>query len=91
MAAVLVTGSSDGIGRQTARDLVGGGHRVVLHARNEQRADEARAAVPGAAEVVVGDLSTMAGAEAVAGPRRHSGATTRSSTTWGSAARPSGW
>jgi NAD(P)-dependent dehydrogenase (short-subunit alcohol dehydrogenase family) len=66
MAAVLVTGSSDGIGRQTARDLVDGGHRVVLHARNDQRADQARAAVPDAADVVVGDLSSIAGARAVA-------------------------
>lgn len=66
MAAVLVTGSSDGIGRQTARDLVSGGHRVVLHARNDRRAEQARAAVPGAADVVVGDLSSIAGARAVA-------------------------
>jgi NAD(P)-dependent dehydrogenase (short-subunit alcohol dehydrogenase family) len=65
MAAVLVTGSSDGIGRQTARDLVDGGHQVVLHARNDERAEQARAAVPGSADVVVGDLSTIAGARAV--------------------------
>jgi NAD(P)-dependent dehydrogenase (short-subunit alcohol dehydrogenase family) len=65
MADVLVTGSSDGIGRQTARDLIDHGHRVVLHARNDQRADEARAAVPDAADVVVGDVSTIAGARAV--------------------------
>src|ERR1700710_2658656 len=66
MATVLVTGSTDGIGRQTAEDLVAGGHRVVLHARNEQRAEDARAAVPGAAEVVVGDLSSLAETRALA-------------------------
>jgi NAD(P)-dependent dehydrogenase (short-subunit alcohol dehydrogenase family) len=65
MAAVLVTGSSDGIGRQTARDLIDDGHRVVVHARNDRRADEARNAVPGAADVVVGDVSSIAGARAV--------------------------
>src|SRR3712207_2465880 len=42
MAAVLVTGSSDGIGRQTAPGLIDGGQRVVLHARNERRAEAAK-------------------------------------------------
>jgi len=66
MATVLVTGSSDGIGRQTALDLLAGGHRVVLHARNEQRADDARTAVPGASDVVVGDLASLAGTRELA-------------------------
>jgi NAD(P)-dependent dehydrogenase (short-subunit alcohol dehydrogenase family) len=60
MATILVTGSSDGIGRHTAATLVDGGHRVVLHARDERRAGDARAAVPGAAAVVVGDLASLA-------------------------------
>ncbi|WP_367138344.1 SDR family NAD(P)-dependent oxidoreductase [Saccharothrix sp. HUAS TT1] len=60
MVSVLVTGSSDGIGRETAAALVGLGHRVVLHARNARRAEEALAAVPGAADAVVGDLSSLA-------------------------------
>lgn len=34
MVTVLVTGSTEGIGRQTAFDLIGGGHRVVVHARD---------------------------------------------------------
>ena len=61
MASVFVTGSSDGIGQETARQLVKGGHRVVLHARDHGRADDAAAAVPGAAGVAVGDLSVVAG------------------------------
>ena len=60
MATILVTGSSDGIGRQTASTLAADGHRVVLHARNDERAEQARAAVPGAAAVVVGDLTSLA-------------------------------
>jgi NAD(P)-dependent dehydrogenase (short-subunit alcohol dehydrogenase family) len=60
VANVLVTGSADGIGRQTALMLVEQGHRVVLHARTDARADEVRAAVPAAAGVVVGDLSSLA-------------------------------
>jgi len=57
---VWVTGSADGIGRQIARDLVAAGHRVLLHARNADRAAVARAEVPGAVDVVVGDLTSLA-------------------------------
>jgi NAD(P)-dependent dehydrogenase (short-subunit alcohol dehydrogenase family) len=60
MATVLVTGSTDGIGAETARALVAGGHRVVLHARNDQRAGVAKEAVPGAAGVLVGDAQSLA-------------------------------
>lgn len=66
MANVLVTGSTDGIGRQTARMLAEDGHRVVLHARNDDRAAVAAAAVPKAAAVLVGDLSSIAGTRALA-------------------------
>ncbi len=66
MASIWVTGSSAGIGRQTAITLVQMGHRVVLHARNEQRAVEAEQAVPGAAAVVVGDLASLAETRALA-------------------------
>jgi NAD(P)-dependent dehydrogenase (short-subunit alcohol dehydrogenase family) len=59
MATILVTGSSAGIGLQTASTLAGLGHRVVLHARNEERGEQARAAVPEAAAVVLGDLSSI--------------------------------
>lgn len=61
MASIFVTGSSDGIGRETARQLIAAGHRVVLHARDETRAKDTIAAVPGAAGVAVGDLSVLAG------------------------------
>ncbi|GAA3458225.1 SDR family NAD(P)-dependent oxidoreductase [Saccharothrix longispora] len=60
MVSVLVTGSSDGIGRETAATLVDRGHRVVLHARNDERAERALAAVPGADGVLVGDLASLA-------------------------------
>jgi len=61
MASVFVTGSSDGIGQEAARQLVAGGHRVVLHARDEARAAAAARAVPGASGVAVGDLSLVTG------------------------------
>src|SRR5215469_15022631 len=51
MASVFVTGSSDGIGQETARQLVAGGHRVVLHARDDARAKDATDAVPEASGI----------------------------------------
>src|SRR5580658_5555299 len=60
MARVFITGSSDGLGRMAAQLLVEQGHRVVLHARNEKRGQEASAAVPGAEAVVIGDLTSIA-------------------------------
>jgi NAD(P)-dependent dehydrogenase (short-subunit alcohol dehydrogenase family) len=62
-----VTGSSDGIGLETARQLVAAGHRVVLHGRSQRRADHAMESVPGAAGVAVGDLSVVAGIQMTAG------------------------
>jgi NAD(P)-dependent dehydrogenase (short-subunit alcohol dehydrogenase family) len=63
---VFVTGSSAGIGLETAGQLIAAGHRVVLHARDAGRARDAAAAAPGAAGVAVGDLSVIAGARAAA-------------------------
>jgi NAD(P)-dependent dehydrogenase (short-subunit alcohol dehydrogenase family) len=59
MARVLVTGSADGLGQMAARLMVAAKHRVVLHARNSERASEALEAVPGVETVVVGDLSSI--------------------------------
>lgn len=64
--SIFITGSSDGLGRLAAQRLVAMGHRVVLHARNPQRAQDAQAAVPGAAGVCVGDLAHLDGIKRVA-------------------------
>lgn len=66
MARVLVTGSADGIGQVTARQLVERGHHVTLHARSDERAEVARSGVPGAEAAVVGDLATIAAVRSVA-------------------------
>lgn len=66
MARVFVTGSTSGIGRETARQLLAGGHQVVGHARSAERAEQVRAVLPGLADVVVGDLSSLAQTRAVA-------------------------
>ncbi|MFC5381125.1 SDR family NAD(P)-dependent oxidoreductase [Aquipuribacter nitratireducens] len=66
MARILVTGSTQGIGLETARQLLTGGHHVVVHARDDSRAAQARAALAdasgpaGAPDVVVGDLASTA-------------------------------
>ena len=59
MANIFITGSADGLGLMVGRLLAEQGHRVVLHARNEARAEAARAALPGAEAVFVGDLSAL--------------------------------
>lgn len=74
MARVLVTGSTDGIGLETARQLLAGGHEVVAHARDADRAQAVRAALTGLTDVVVGDLAALdqtralAAAATAAGP-----------------------
>lgn len=74
MARVLVTGSAQGIGAETARQLIAQGHDVVLHARNSARAAAAREAVSGQADVVIGELTSveqtthLAAAAAATGP-----------------------
>ncbi|HVV52133.1 MAG TPA: SDR family NAD(P)-dependent oxidoreductase [Polyangia bacterium] len=66
MARVFITGSSDGLGLLAGQQLARAGHEVVLHARNERRAADARAALPAAAAVVIGDLLSLAGMRQVA-------------------------
>ncbi len=46
MARVFITGSSDGLGLVAAQLLVEQSHSVVLHARNQQRADETKKNFP---------------------------------------------
>lgn len=66
MSRILVTGSSDGIGLETARQLLAAGHDVVGHARSSARADDLRTAEPRLADVVVGDLASLAETRALA-------------------------
>jgi NAD(P)-dependent dehydrogenase (short-subunit alcohol dehydrogenase family) len=68
---VFITGSSDGLGLMAGRLLAADGHSVVLHARNQSRADDTRTALsqatlPQADSVVIGDLTGMAGMRQVA-------------------------
>jgi NAD(P)-dependent dehydrogenase (short-subunit alcohol dehydrogenase family) len=58
MSRVFITGSSTGLGLMAGRLLAEQGHEVVLHARDERRAGDARTALPAAADIVIGDAMT---------------------------------
>jgi len=71
----LVTGSTDGIGRQTARQLAAGGLKVIVHGRSKAKVDAALAGLRdelpgGELDGVSFDLGSLAGvrrgAEAIA-------------------------
>ncbi len=66
MARVLITGSSDGLGLMAGQLLADQGHKVVLHARSDARAADAKKALPKAEAVVVGDLGAIAATKDVA-------------------------
>jgi NAD(P)-dependent dehydrogenase (short-subunit alcohol dehydrogenase family) len=61
---ILITGSTDGIGKQTAFELASAGHKVIIHGRKEQRAkavyDEiANATGNNLLDYVTADLSSL--------------------------------
>jgi NAD(P)-dependent dehydrogenase (short-subunit alcohol dehydrogenase family) len=66
MSRIFISGSSTGLGLMAAELLVEQGHKVVLHARNAARAEDARRALPKAEAVVIGDVETTAGATDIA-------------------------
>lgn len=68
---ILITGSTDGIGLETARMLVSQGHHVLLHGRNPEKLEDVErthSGLPGGGgvESYVSDLSRMSEVEAFA-------------------------
>lgn len=68
---ILITGSTDGIGLETAKTLVSQGHTVLLHGRSEAKLDSAAkllSALPGgtSVETYLADLSDLADVERLA-------------------------
>jgi NAD(P)-dependent dehydrogenase (short-subunit alcohol dehydrogenase family) len=66
MAKIFITGSADGLGQLAAKELIRLGHRVVLHARNAERAKQAQEKAPDAADVLAADLADMSEVKALA-------------------------
>ncbi len=65
MKTILVTGSTDGIGLATAKELASQGHALVLHGRSEEKllraSDAVRAVAPDASlQTVCADLGDLA-------------------------------
>ena len=63
---VLITGATDGIGRETARVLASLGHHVMVHGRSRTKASDVAAALGERATSYVADFSRMAEVEALA-------------------------
>lgn len=65
---ILITGSTDGIGLETAKMLFAQGHHVLLHGRNLAKLEkvEKELAGAGASESYVADLSNMAEVKSLA-------------------------
>jgi NAD(P)-dependent dehydrogenase (short-subunit alcohol dehydrogenase family) len=66
MAQLFITGSADGLGHLAAKVLIDQGHRVVLHARTVERGTQAQERLPGAAGVLIADLSSIEETKALA-------------------------
>jgi NAD(P)-dependent dehydrogenase (short-subunit alcohol dehydrogenase family) len=73
MARVFVTGSTDGLGLMAAKLLLDDGHDVVLHARDDRRAEDVRRAEPRAKSVLVGDFAEIAQVRALAAHANETG------------------
>ncbi len=56
---IFITGSTDGIGRLTAKKLAAAGHKVLLHGRNTTKLEAAAAEVGGEVETYAADLSDL--------------------------------
>jgi NAD(P)-dependent dehydrogenase (short-subunit alcohol dehydrogenase family) len=56
---ILITGSTDGVGRATAEALLDDGHQVVVHARTAERLTAVQRLLDRGAQSIVGDLSSL--------------------------------
>jgi NAD(P)-dependent dehydrogenase (short-subunit alcohol dehydrogenase family) len=66
MRRIFITGSTDGLGRNAARQLMNEGHEVVLHARSRERAASLADIAARAKGIVIGDLASASETRSVA-------------------------
>lgn len=62
---ILITGSTDGIGLETAKILAAQDHKVLLHGRNPTKLEEAKKILGGDVEGYIADLSNLADVKAL--------------------------
>ncbi|SEP69884.1 SDR family NAD(P)-dependent oxidoreductase [Microlunatus flavus] len=73
MATICITGATDGIGLATTERLLAAGHRVLVHARSEERGAAVVDRLEGDAVLVTGDLASLAEVEGLATQVREQG------------------
>lgn len=56
---IFITGSTAGIGMLAAKTLIAKGYKVVVHAKDNKRAEDVKRDLPGIEAVVIGDLSSI--------------------------------
>jgi NAD(P)-dependent dehydrogenase (short-subunit alcohol dehydrogenase family) len=66
MARIFITGSADGLGRESATTLLTVGHEVIVHARSAERLTAVRDLLDRGATGVTGDLADLDQTRAVA-------------------------
>ncbi|MQS53168.1 SDR family NAD(P)-dependent oxidoreductase [Companilactobacillus mishanensis] len=65
MTKIFITGSTDGLGLLASKKLIEQGNEVVLHARNQKRADDVHQELPDQ-KVLIGDLAVQSEVENLA-------------------------
>ncbi|KRO00597.1 SDR family NAD(P)-dependent oxidoreductase [Companilactobacillus kimchiensis] len=66
MTSIFITGSTEGLGYLTAKNLIESGNDVTLHARNQQRANDVSKKLQNAKHIVIGDLSNRKDVDSIA-------------------------
>src|SRR5581483_2792991 len=74
MARIFITGSTDGLGRAAASELIGKGHAVIFHARSAERAGVVADLAARSGGVVIGDLASATETRKIADRVNGSGA-----------------